>query len=64
MSYKFITPTDSILAHHSGSSGVKCDTCGRVTTNAQYSYSMRFYKKSLCKTCQSLEKYARGGDFG
>ncbi len=56
---KFTTTADSILKNHSGWSGVKCRTCKRETTNAQYSYSMRFFKKPLCRTCQSLEYYQK-----
>jgi hypothetical protein len=54
---KFSTPVDRINKNFSGWSGVECEICGRGTTKAQYSYSMRFFKKPLCKTCQSLEKY-------
>jgi len=57
--YKFTTPIDSILKNHSGWSGVKCETCKRETTNAQLAYSMKFYGKPLCRTCQSLENYGR-----
>jgi hypothetical protein len=54
---KFSTPIDRILANHSGWSGVKCRMCKREMTNAQYSYSMRVFKKPLCRSCQSLESY-------
>ena len=54
---RFYTTGEMIQKNHSGWSGVKCKTCGRVTTNAQLSYSMRFYEKPLCRTCQSLESY-------
>jgi hypothetical protein len=43
---------------HSGWSGICCATCRRMTTNAQYDYSMRHYDKPLCRSCQSLEKYS------
>lgn len=61
MGYKtrFTTPVDRILANHSGWSGVKCKTCGRETTNAQLNYSLRFYNKPLCKSCQSFEFYKK-----
>ena len=54
---KISMPIDRILATHSGWFGVYFRTCGIVTTNAQYSYSMRFYKKPLCRFCQSIEIY-------
>jgi len=54
---KFTSPAENILAHHSGWSGVKCEICRRETTRAQLGYSMRFYGKPLCRTCQSLESY-------
>ena len=53
----FISVVDQILANHSGWSGVSCQTCGKETTRAQYDYSIRFYKKPLCRLCQSLEKF-------
>ena len=54
---RFSTPIDRILANHSGWSGVDCKTCGRVTTKAQLAYSIRFFRKPLCRSCQSLEHY-------
>jgi hypothetical protein len=54
---KFTTPVDRIKENFSGWSGIECETCGRETTKAQYSYSMRFYKKPLCRRCQGLEQY-------
>ena len=54
---KFSMPIDQILANHSGWSGVRCKTCRRDTTKAQYSYSMRYFKKPLCRFCQSIEIY-------
>jgi hypothetical protein len=55
--YKFLTTADLIKQRHSGWSGVKCKTCRRETTKAQYSYSMRIYKKPLWRSCQSVESY-------
>ena len=54
---RFSTPIDRIKANHSGWSGVDCETCGKETTKAQFSYSKRFYKRPLCRTCQRLEYY-------
>ena len=58
--WKFTTPSQNAMEHFSGISGVRCKTCNRYTTNAQLSYSMRFYGMPLCRTCQSLEHYKRG----
>jgi hypothetical protein len=58
--YKFLTTADLIQKRHSGWSGAKCKTCRREMTKAQYSYSMRVYKRPLCRTCQSLENYSKG----
>ena len=46
------------FANFSGWSGTKCETCERETTNAQYAYSMRVFKKPLCRSCQGLEKFS------
>jgi hypothetical protein len=54
---KFTTPAENMMEHFKGWSGVNCETCKRETTNAQLLYSMRVYKKPLCRTCQSLESY-------
>jgi hypothetical protein len=54
---KFLTPIDRMKEDFSGWSGVECETCGRGTTKAQYSYSKRFFRKPLCRRCQRLEKY-------
>jgi hypothetical protein len=54
---KFTNPIESMKAHFSGWSGVRCETCKRGTSNAQLTYSMRYYGKPLCRTCQSLESY-------
>ena len=54
---KLWTVADRIHANHTGWSGVDCKTCKRETTKAQYKYSMRFFKKPLCMSCQSLELY-------
>jgi hypothetical protein len=53
---KFATPIDRMKDNFSGWSGIECETCGRETTKAQYSYSMRFFRKPLCRRCQSLDK--------
>ena len=52
---KLWTVVDDIIANHSGWTGVNCKTCKRETTKAQYNYSMRVFKKPLCKSCQTLE---------
>ena len=54
---KYLTTAEMILKNHSGWSGVKCETCHRATTNAQLAYSLRLYRKPLCRSCQSLESY-------
>ena len=56
---KFTTLAENAMEHFSGWSGVKCEICKRGTTNAQLAYSMRFYGKPLCRTCQSLPSYRR-----
>ncbi len=55
--FKFTTPIQNIMKHSSGLSAVKGETCKQYVTHAQLSYSMRFYGKPLCRTCQSLEYY-------
>jgi hypothetical protein len=54
---RFTTPVDRMLRIFSGWSEEKCRTCKRVMTEAQLSYSMRFFNKPLCRRCQTLEKY-------
>ena len=39
----------------SGFSGEFCSLCGKEITNAMLSYSMRFFKKPLCRFCQRLQ---------
>lgn len=56
---RFSMPALYMVAHFSGWSGVKCETCKREITNAQWRYSTRFFFKPLCKSCQSLEVYSR-----
>ena len=56
---KFTTPSENAMEHFFGWSGVNCETCKRGTTKAQLSYSMRFFGKPLCKSCQSLEHYKK-----
>lgn len=34
----------------------ECQTCHRTLKNDEYSFSMKFYKKPLCRPCQSLER--------
>ena len=55
--FKFTTPIQNIMKHSSGLSAVKCETCKQYITNAQLTYSLRFYVKPLCRACQSLEYY-------
>ncbi len=59
MEYKrrYLTTAEMIMQRHSGWSGIQCETCKRATTNAQLGYSMRFFRKPLCRTYQSLESY-------
>ena len=57
--FKFTTRVQSIIERSSGLSGEKCKICKQYVTNAQLTYSMRFYGKPLCRTCQSLEYYRR-----
>ena len=52
---KYLTTAEMVAKNNSGLSEVKCSYCKSLTTNAQLSYSMRFYGKPLCKTCQRLE---------
>lgn len=54
---KFGAPKDYSLRNFSGWSGMDCRTCGKRTTNAELSYSTRFFKKPLCRSCQKLEEY-------
>src|SRR5258706_6682064 len=54
---KFTTTAENAMEHFSGWSEVKCETCKKIITNTQLAYSMRFYRRPLCRTCQSLEKY-------
>jgi hypothetical protein len=45
------------MSNFSGWSDAACVTCRRRTTKAQTSYSLRFYGKPLCRSCQKLEDY-------
>jgi hypothetical protein len=60
----FKTQVERMMESFSGMSGVKCEICKKETTQAQLSYSMRFYAKPLCRSCQRLESYktSKGGD--
>jgi len=57
MKHEFTSLAERIRENHSGWSGVKCDLCEKETTNAQYAYSMRNFKKPLCRGCQGLEQF-------
>lgn len=41
-----------------GEGGIKCDHCpeGNFITEAEAKYSMRFFKKKLCRNCQKIVK--------
>jgi hypothetical protein len=51
-----------LQAKYSGMSDKRCETCNQLVTNASLSWSMEHYQKPLCRTCQSLEKYAEEVD--
>lgn len=48
------TIAEQIREVHSGWSDKECSLCERPLTNAALSYSMRFYGKPLCKSCQRV----------
>jgi len=57
----FIHTYDPSMGKFSGWTNKKCTTCARIITKAQLSYSLRFYKKILCGSCQGLEQYKNKG---
>ena len=56
---KFTTPVENAMEHFSGWSGVKCQTCNRVTTKAQLLYSMRVYGKLYIELAKALKAIVR-----
>lgn len=58
---EFITPVGNMVKYFKDHPEVKftdtkCSLCWKPMLNTQLAYSIKYYKKPLCRSCQRLEK--------